>query len=183
VLNIATHWSKLCNRVGSSDKSLLQVILLICLSYSATPECIEAFVGSLSPLVSRLLYLQSVELDSQSIQAVGKRLKYLCIDKLTVTLSDISEDGMSCLGDGLQNTKPLQLTLAHNHIDSNGLTPLAEKRNTADLVSLSLSHHAIGHDGAIAFASGLKGVIRLGRLDLSHITTLVLMVSSLFLTE
>ena len=140
------------------------------LSYSGTPACIQTFVSSLSPSISWHWYLSFVKLDSESIHALGNGLQHLHINRLslTVTESDINEDGMTCLVDGLQNIKSLRLVMSRNNINSSVITPLLERLNTLTLSLLDLSHINIGPDGATALAGGIKGLTKLYNLDLSH---------------
>ena len=107
---------------------------------------------------------------SESIKTLGNGLQHLHVNslELTVTDSDINEDGMTCLVDGLQNIKSLDLDLYHNNIDSSGVTLLAERLNTLNLTNLTLSHNNIGRDGATALAGGIKVSTALKELDLSH---------------
>ena len=137
-------------------------------SYSGTPECIQIFVSSLSVSIYRFILLFE-ELDSQSIQALGNGLQHLNTNhlRLTVTDSDVNEDGMTCLVDGLRNIKSLSLDLSCNNIDCSGITSLAERLNTLKLTHLDLSRNNIGPDGATALAGGIKGLTKLEQLDLS----------------
>ena len=139
------------------------------LSYSGTPECIQTLVSSLSPSTT-WLSLSFEELDGQSIQALGNGLQHLHSNHLwlTVTESDINENGMTCLADGLQNIKSLILNLSCNNIDGSGITPLAERLSTLKPQYLYLSRNNIGPDGATALAGGIKGLAELKELDLSH---------------
>ena len=138
------------------------------LSYSGTPECIQTFVSCLSP--SSKFFLSYEKLDSQRILAVGNGLRHLNTNslELTVSDSDINEDGMTWLVDGLQSIKSLDLNLSRNSIDSSGITPLAERLNTLKLTVLDLSHNNIGPDGTTNLASGMQELSELYKLDLSR---------------
>ena len=140
----------------------------LALSYSGTPECIQIFASSLSPASN--LHLSFEKLDSQSIKALGNGLQHICTSHLVlrVTGSDIIEDGMTCLVDGLQNIKSLYLYLFDNNIDSSGVTLLAERLSSLKLTGLNLSNNNIGPDGAAALAGGIKGLTELYEIDLSH---------------
>ena len=109
------------------------------LYYSGTPECIETFVSSLSLSTSKLL-LSLKKLDSQSIQALSNGLQHLHTNNLSlsVTATDINEDGMTCLVDGLRNIKSLDLNLSENNIDSSGMTLLTERLHMLQLNGLNL---------------------------------------------
>ena len=63
------------------------------------------------------------ELGSQSIKVLGNGLQHIHTSNLwlTVNESDVNEDNMTCLRDGLQNIKSLYLNLSHNDIDSSGV--------------------------------------------------------------
>ena len=140
------------------------------LSYSGTPECIQTFFSSLSPSVSWWVSLSLEKLDSQSIQAFGNGLQHLHTShlKLKVTESDINEDGITCLVDGLQNIKLVHLNLSDNNIDSSGMIPFDERLKTLKLRDLDLSYNNIGLDGATVLAGGIKCLTELKELDLSH---------------
>ena len=139
------------------------------LFYSGTPECIQTFVSSLRFSISRFS-LSFEELDTRSIQALGNGLQHLhtYLLRLRVTDSDINEDGMTCLVDGLQNIKSLYLNLSRNNIDSSGITSLTERLSTLKVTQLKLSRNNIGPDGAAALAGGIKSLAELKELDLSH---------------
>ena len=140
------------------------------LSYSGTPECIQTFFSSLSPSVAWWVYLSLEKLDSQSIQAFGNGLQHLHTShlRLKLTESDINEDGITCLVDGLQNIKLLHLNLSDNNIDSSGMIPFDERLKTLKLRDLDLSYNNIGPDGATVLADGIKCLTELKELDLSH---------------
>ena len=139
------------------------------LSYSGTPECIQTFVSSLNFLISSWS-LSLEELDNQSIRALGNGLQHYHADclELWVTGSDINEDGMTCLVDGLQNIKSLNLYLSRNSIDRSGLSLLAEQFTTLQIGDLDLSYNSIDPVGATALAGGIKDLTELNELDLSH---------------
>ena len=142
------------------------------LSYNGTPECIQTFVSSLNPCTS-LLSLSLCSLDSQSIQALGNGLQHLRTThtnnlSLRVRWSDINEDGIICLVDGLRNIKSLHLNLSHNNIDSSRISLLAERLHTLQLNDLNLFDNDIGPDGATALACGIKDLTELYKLHLSH---------------
>ena len=153
------------------------------LSYSGTPECIQTFVSSLSPSTLRL-FLIFDKLDSQSIKALGNGLQHLHANYLTLTVtnSDITEDGMTCLVDGLRDIKTagrrlvstklgtlLQLNLSHNNVGPDGVTALdGGIKGLTKLFKLDLSHNNIGPDGATALAGGLQYLTELRMCDLSH---------------
>ena len=137
------------------------------LSYSGTPECIQTFVSSLSPSLSKWS-LSLEKLNSQSILALGNGLQHLHTNlKLRVTHSDINDYSMTYLVDGLQNTKSLCLDLSRNNVDSSGITPLA-RLSTLKLTVLKLTRNNLGPDGATALAGGINGLTELNELDLSH---------------
>ena len=137
-------------------------------SYSGTPECIQTFFSSLSlSTLQWSLYLE--KLDGQRIRALGNGLQHFHTElKLTVFESDINEDDMTSLVDGLQNIKSLHLNLSHNNIYCSGIISLAERLSSLKLRDLKLSRTNIGPDGAIALAGGIKSLTELGQLDLSH---------------
>ena len=139
------------------------------LSYSGTPECIQSFVSSLSSSIP-WLSLSLDKLDTQSIKALGYGLQHIQISCLWLAVadSDINENGMTCLVDGLQNVKSLYLYLSRNNIDSSGITSLTEGLNTLKLTSLIISFNNIGSDGATALAGGIKGLTELKVLNLSY---------------
>ena len=126
------------------------------LSYSGTPECIQTFVSSLNFLISSWS-LSLEELDNQSIRALGNGLQHHHADclELWVTGSDINEDGMTCLVDGLQNIKSLNLYLSRNSIYRSGLSLLAEQFTTLIIGDLDLSYNSIDPVGATALAGGM----------------------------
>ena len=168
VLNIK-HTRSYCAKELALQINECTKLSYLTLSYSGTPECVQTFVSSLRPSVSALS-ISLEEYDSQSIQALGNGLEHLHTNKLelTVTRSDINENSMTCLVDGLQHIKTLELGLSENNINSSGITPLAKKLNTLKLTVLDLSHNNIGPDGAGALAGGIKGLTELISLDLSH---------------
>ena len=141
-------------------------LFVLKLSYSGTPECTQTFISSLSHSTS-FLFLSFVKLDSQSINPLGNRLQPIHTRKLLLTV-DVHENGMTCLVDGLQNIKSLDLNLSDNNIDSSGITALAEQLSTLKLTCLDLSHNIIGPDGTTALAGGIKGLTRLEQLYLSR---------------
>ena len=138
------------------------------LFYRGTPECIQIFVSYLSPTSNITLSFE--KLDSQSIKALGNGLQHIHISHLVLRVheSDIDEDDMICLVDGLQNIKSLDLNLSHNSIDSSGITSLGERLSTLKLTSLHLSHNNISPDGATLLAGRIKGLTELIGLNLSH---------------
>ena len=128
------------------------------LSYSGTPECIHTFVSSLNPqILEWSLSLQ--KLSTQRIQALGNGLKHVRTRhlKLTVSNSDISDDSMAFLLDGLQTITSLDLNLSINKIDCNGLNVLTRKLNgIIQLQALNLSNIGIFPDGANSLANAMK---------------------------
>ena len=140
------------------------------LSYSGTPECIETLVSSLRPTVLQELSLTLEKVDSQSIQALGNNLKCLHTNSLYLRVidSDINDDDMTCLVDGLQNIKALRLHLSDSNIGSSGITLLAKRVDTLKLTALYLSHSNIGPDIATTLAGGINVLSGLEELDLSY---------------
>ena len=179
VLQTATNITKLDltikhTRSCCANELALQInhctkLYFLRLSYSGTPECIQTLVSSLNLSTSELS-LSLEKLESQSIRALVIGLQHLHTSHLMlrVTNSDINEDGMTCLVDGLQNIKSLDLDLSHNNIDSSGITPLVERLSTLKLTGLSLSNNYVGLDGATALAGAIKGLTKLQKLNLSH---------------
>ena len=154
------------------------------LFYSGTPACIQTFVSSLDTSILFCLVLSFEKLDSQSIQALGNGLQHLLANylEMTVTNSDINEDGMICLVDGLRDINTLgrrlvstmlssllRLNLSHNNIGPDGATALASGiQGFTELQKLDLSHNNIGPDGVTALAGGLQYLTELRICDLSH---------------
>ena len=138
------------------------------LYYIGTPECTQTFISSLSPSTS-FLELSFQKLDSLSIKALGNGLQHLRTNmlELSVVFSDINEDDMTYLVDGLQNIKSLRLNLLNNNIDSSGVTLLAERLSTLKLTGLILCNN-IGPNGATTLAGGIMGLTKLYDLNLSH---------------
>ena len=163
------HTRSCCARELSLQMNHCTKLSSLRLSYSGTPECVQTFFSSLSPSASEL-FLLLWELDSRSIQALGNGLQHLHINHLSlrVTNSDINEDGMTFLVNGLQNIKSLDFDLSRNNIDGSGITSSVERLNNLQLIILNLSHSNIGPDGATALAGGIKGLAELIKLDLSH---------------
>ena len=157
--------AKLANQINHCTK-----LQFLTLSYSGNQECIQSFVNSLNPSVPHC-YLTLDKLDSQSIPALGIGLQHSNYSNhltLKVTHSDINDISMTCLAEGLRNTKNHNLNLSDNNIDSNGIKPLAERLDTLDLNYLILSHNNIGSDGAAALAGNITCLTELHLLNLSH---------------
>ena len=153
-----THTRLCCAKELALQINQCTKISYLRLYYSGSFECIQIFVSSLSPSISQCWSLSLEKLDSQCIQALGNGLQHLHTSSLllTVTESDINEDGWTCLVDGLQNTKSLGLDLSHNNIDSSVITPLVESLNTLQLNGLDLSRNNIGLCGVVALSGGLE---------------------------
>ena len=163
------HTNLCCAKVLAIKINHCTKLSFLRLSYSGTPECIQTFVSSLVLSISELC-LSLEKLDSRSIQALGNGLEHLHTNslQLRITESNINEDGMTCLVDGLRNIKSLHLNLCYSNFYSNGIFPLAERLGTLKLTHLDLSHNNIGPDGATALASGINGLTELELLNLSH---------------
>jgi len=120
VLKLSSHISRLdmnlkhvhtssakefANQINSCD-SLNDVRI----SYAGSSDCIQSFVSSLKPLVTRLtLFFR--ELNYEQIEALGMGLQDLHVVFLYVTISNSDIDGkaMKCFVDGIQNIGSLGL--------------------------------------------------------------------------
>ena len=141
------------------------------LSYNGTPECIHTFVSSLNPQISKWSLSFLKKLNTQCVQALGNGLKHVRSRhlQLIVSNSDISDDGIAYLLDGLQSITSLNLNLSDNSISFNGLNCLSRKLNfMQQLQSLNLSDNNIVPDGAISLANGIEYCKQLKKLNLSH---------------
>ena len=141
------------------------------LSYNGTPECIHTFVSSLNPQISKWSLSFLKKLNTQCVQALGNGLKHVRSRhlQLIVSNSDISDDGIAFLLDGLQSITSLDLNLSDNSISFNGLNCLSRKLNFMEqLQSLNLSDNNIVPDGAISLANGIEYCKQLKKLNLSH---------------
>ena len=155
---------ELAHQINNCRK-LSQLIL----SYNGTPECIYAFVSSLINPHILELSLALEKLSTQCLWALCNGLKHVRTRhlKLTVSNSDISEDVITSLLDGLQTIPSLDLNISNNRIDCTGLNVVSKKLNhMVQLQALDLSSINILPEGATSLAIGIKNCKNLKMLYL-----------------